>query len=773
MFHRDYVNARNLEDLEIFSNQFLKEFHAAFEAFIKFDRKGCYKKLKSLGTRTRFGDENFTLVQGFINIARFHMVMFLHGEIEEIKREIKRTEDKKNESDSKLISFWTKLIDGLKKNLQEKEKELGDWEKGETAGILRFRRFMQENKYRLFLEQREASLDRSLYNAERKRSASTERLHYMRLIMQMELSAIKDFNFWNYRSVLENARDFALHIGLFGESDDIDDSIEKFLYNALELTIKSFVFKKEELLKKAEARLELGQNRRAYFEKLVNLIMITHPIQHNPAIKMLRIVSDSIPEDKDIPLNLAIWTRKYLNNKNMRLDIDLSYPDFWRDIIEYMPISEPAWNHLAPIIEQYFHWDSLFASQFDLLYKALLNAPMEYSVGWLRVIEEQVTSKKFKNEPLLSIVYNASVGNHELAPIAIGILEKYIESYPYDREYEFSLNMLYSNFDWKVLYQKYRDFMNEFREESVDELLVYCDRIHEEFIERQASGEKSRTMGFGGSIFGKFGHLNWNDFGQKKEERVINALKTAFESEPNENQADQLFRAIMHMLCNGSGSNFLHSALIELLVPYWKNPPRFWGPRSSIEKSPFSTFTMETNITDVVRYDLMVLGSGSYPIVEPMARQIIRIYALQYGLECEAYAPHVATIFFYGILLDKDSEIISQNSLCHLITQTLKQHNYQAGIAESIYRLLKNKIHSREQSGMELLKEGRQSQETADLLFAWFKKIHWSPHPDLRKNIALLVKLFMDGGYEDERLYSIRDTLKEDARARVRRVFQY
>lgn len=54
----------------------------------------------------------------------------------------------------------------------------------------------------------------------------------------------------------------------------------------------------------------------------------------------------------------------------------------------------------------------------------------------------------------------------------------------------------------------------------------------------------------------------------------------------------------------------------------------------------------------------------------------------------------------------------------------------------------------------------------------WLKENHWQPEPDLRKNVALLTRLFIDNGFDDHRLEEIKQKLKNDPRARVRRVFE-
>lgn len=270
-----------------------------------------------------------------------------------------------------------------------------------------------------------------------------------------------------------------------------------------------------------------------------------------------------------------------------------------------------------------------------------------------------------------------------------------------------------------------------------------------------------------------FEYIDWSDMGEKIEDEIIEKIKEAFKYYPYEEHARVLFKAMMALFQEGNEK--IRQGLLEIIVPYWKKPPTFYGIKDSASDSPFSAFRVISIIENYTLYLLMVIGAIWFRYADAETRNLIMRFALKYQSSEELYSNHVSAIYFYGILFGKDNRErqIALNSLTSYIYQTIRELQSQNGITNTIYNILSDKVYPLEETGLELLKKIDNHREIFEILFSWLNEIHWKPIPELRRNVALLTRFFLDNGFEsNERLNNIREKLMTDVRARVRNVFK-
>lgn len=729
LFHPDYKNNNKPDGLIIFFNDdIIANIFRCINAYLSNDTKQFYNFTKKLAASVNYGEEYFAVVQSLINLAT--------------------------------------LLKELRNNYE---------------GILRYNRFMLENQYRLFKKNREAEFDLKLYRAEKEKGEVSARLHCQRLILLMHLANIRDFDFFGYNETMKRQMNYSFHIGSFRGIQRREKIENYFLFIALD-NFLNVVFSekiKNDLIENSEFELELTEDCREHIHKLLYSSLNSHPCNHNRAIRLLRIISDAVPEDDKILNELAEWTIKYPTferppNFPIFNTIDHSYLNFWKEIIENLTLSRSVWKKLNVSLEEYIDDITQYEYISYLLKIALIKAPPEFSGKWLNNIKQMVSNKKRNiNRMLPTVIISASVQNQNLLSEVIEIIKSYTQYFPDDLGTEYKLRYLECNLNEEIFRQNYQELIIKRNQEELRKLIEFCDKIRSEYIQRQKSKSKSRSIGMGGYDDWHFEYIYWSDMGEKIEDKIIKKLKEAFKSDPDEGQVKVLFKAMMALFQEGNKK--IRQGLLEIIVPFWKKPPTFYRIKDFASDSPFSTFRVKSSIENYTLYRLMVIGARWFIYADAGTRNLIMQFALRYQSSEELYSNHISAIYFYGILFGEDNRErqIALNSLTSYTYQTIRELQSQNGITNTIYNILSDKVYPLEETGLELLKRVENHEEIFEFIFSWLDEIHWKPMPELRRNVALLTRFFLDNGFEsNERLNNIREKLTTDVRARVRNVFK-
>lgn len=623
----------------------------------------------------------------------------------------------------------------------------------DIAGILRYQRIQLTRPIALFYFQLGAWFDEAALELTKKQHGeASKRANMLAVSIILELESLRLWNFGMYISAIQRKREICLDLGMYYDTSGNYAGMGFSLKDALILAVRSADSKINESgeVEKAEKLLEVLPTAKEFVNEIVKVIIKTSPVQYSSTLVMLEILEDAVAEE-DLK-ELAEWSVKMFHQYQCsRAHFNLKCFNFWTEIFEYQKISEEVWDILEQVLTMLFKNPNYWRTSGDLLKESLCKAPIEKTQKWASIMAMVKINDSYLEQDQFQILFNSAIENENLKNV--------VDSYLNQR----------SDADGRINWKYERRLLNNNHELPIGEVNVQCQLLNQ--LKTRCKAIQSTTKGtfkFYGDLSSEFVRVNWSDCPKEQLEDVLQLIEGTIYKSQNITTSD--VRELLLILANivRSASNEFVKMVAELAHKVIEQVPEVYD--NSFAGGPLSGFTITKDVKDEIKYAVVRMVSRLYRVVDTTEQKYFQKWAISEVCTTEPLnLGFFSTLFFDMYLLgDKD---VKDRAICGLqiIYVRVQQGEGLTYVLGSLYSVLANTKDNN--SNMQPL-ISKEHQAFLECLNKFIDISYDYPEPEVRAGCALIVRTCDLLGWHIDFEEKIKLKLRNDVRARVRKIFE-
>jgi hypothetical protein len=623
----------------------------------------------------------------------------------------------------------------------------------DIAGILRYQRIQLTRPIALFYFQLGAWFDAAALELTKKQHGeSSKRANMLALSILLELESLRLWDFGMYISAIQHKREICLELGMYHDMSGQYAGMGFSLKDALILAVRSADSKVNESgeVEKAEKLLEVLPTAKAFINEIVKVIIKTPPVQYSSTLVMLEILEDAVAEE-DLK-ELAAWSVKMFHQYQCsRAHFNLKCFDFWTDIFEYQKISEDVWAILEPVLTVLFKNPNYWRTSGELLKISLCKAPIEKTKKWASIMAMVKIDDSCLEQDQFQILFNSAIENENLK----NVVDRYLTQ---RRATTGTINWEYER---KLLNNNHELPTGEadVQRQLIDQLKKRCGAIQ---------STSKGTFNFYRGLSGAFVRVNWSDCPKEQLYDVLQLIEeTMYKSESITTSDVQDLLLILANIVRSASDEFV-KAVAELAHKVIEQAPEVYD--NSFSGGPLSGFTITKDVKNEIKYAVVRMVSRLYRAINKTEQKYFQKWAISEVCTTEPLnLGFFSTLFFYMYFLgNKD---VKERAICGLqiIYVRVQKGKGLTYVLGSLYSVLENTKNNNSNMQPLILKE---HQAFLECLNKFIEISYNYPEPEVRTGCALIVRTCDSLGWNIDFGEKIKLKLRNDVRARVRKIFE-
>lgn len=623
----------------------------------------------------------------------------------------------------------------------------------DIAGILRYQRIQLTRPIALFYFQLGAWFDEAALELTKKQHGeASKRANMLAVSIILELESLRLWDFGMYISAIQRKREICLELGMYYDTSGKYAGMGGSLKDALILAVRSADSKINESgeVKKAENLLEVLPAAKEFVNEIVKVIIKTSPVQYSSTLVMLEILEDAVAEE-DLK-ELAEWSVKMFHQYQYNsAHFNLKCFNFWTEIFEYQKISEEVWDILEPVLTMLFENPHYWSISGDLLKASLCKAPIAKTQKWASIMAMVKFNDSHLEQNQFKILFNSAIENENLKNV--------VDSYLAQRRDAFG----------RINWEYERKLLNNSHELPIGEADVQRQLIGQlktrcEAIQSTPKG----TFNFYGGLSGEFVRVNWSDCPKEQLDDVLQLIEGTIYKSQSITTSD--VRELLLILANivRTASDEFVKAVAELAHKVIEQTPEVYD--DSFSGGPLSGLTITKDVKNEIKYAIVRMVSRLYRVVDTTAQNYFQKWAISEVCTTEPLnLGFFSTLFFDMYLLgDKD---VKERAICGLqiIYVRVQQGAGLTYVLGSLYSALANTKDNNSNMQPLIFKE---HQAFLECLNKFIEISYNYPEPEVRAGCALIVRTCDSLGWHIDFGEKVKLKLRNDARARVRKIFE-
>lgn len=662
---------------------------------------------------------------------------------------------KKNISfESEYALSFQGLINSTKRlrEIVRNNDSVSDDDSTDIAGILRYQRIQLTRPIALFYFQLGAWFDAAALELTKKQHGeASKRSKMLTVSILLELESLRLWDFGMYISAIERKRKIYLELGMYYDTFGKYAGMDFLLKDALILAVRSANSKVNESgeVEKAEKLLEILPTAKDFINEIVKVIIKTSPVQYSSTLVMLEILEDAVAEE-DLE-ELAEWSVKMFHQYQVGSHFNLKCFNFWTGIFEYQKVIGKVWDILERVLIMLFKNPNYWRTSGDLLKASLCKAPLEKTKEWAAIMSMLQINDPYLEQTRFAILFNSALENENLKDI--------VNSYLAQRK----------DVSGRINWEYERKLLKNSHEPPIGEADVQCRLIGQLKIRCEAIQSTPKgTFNSYGDLSGDFVRVNWSDCPKEQLDDVLQLIEGTIYKSQNITTSD--VRELILILTNivRSASDEFVKAVAEFAHKVIEQAPEAYD--DSFSGGPLSGLTIKKDVKNEIKYAVVRMVSRLYRVVDTTEQKYFQKWAISEVCTTEPLNLGIfTTLFFHMYFLGNEN--VKERAICGLqiIYVRVQDGVGLTYVLGSLYSALKNTENNNSKMQPLILKD---HQPFLECLNKFIETSYNYPEPEVRTGCALIVRICDSLGWCVEFGEKVKLKLRNDVRARVRKVFE-